>query len=47
MDSVYYWLLYDAEFNVSEEWNAHLNVSFFLFFYINLISFLPFQRVLN
>ena len=30
MDSIYYSFLCDAEFNTSEEWNAHLNVSFFL-----------------
>ena len=31
MDSIYYCFLFDAEFNFSEEWNAHVNVSFFVF----------------
>ena len=31
MDSIYYCLLRDAEFNIAEEWNAHLNASFFIF----------------
>ena len=31
MDSIYYCFLCGAEFNTSEEWNAHLNVSFFYF----------------
>ena len=30
MNSVYYCFLYDTEFNIPEEWNVHLNASFFL-----------------
>ena len=30
MDLIYYCFLCGAEFNISEEWNAHLNVSFYI-----------------
>ena len=33
MDSIYYCLLCDAKLNTSAEWNAHLNVSLFIFLY--------------
>ena len=33
MDSIYNCFLYDAEFDTSEEWIAHINVSFFIFLY--------------
>ena len=37
MNSVYYCFLCDAESKTSEEWNAHLNVSFSIF--LNEIDF--------
>ena len=43
MNSLYYCFLWDAEFNTSKEWNAHLKVTFFLFFSINLIFFYLFN----
>ena len=44
MDSIiYYCFLCDAELNTSEEWNAHFNVSFFIFLLLK-INFLHFQR---
>ena len=46
MDSIYYCFLRDAEFSTSEEQNAHVNVSFFIFFSLEII-FLRFQRFLN
>ena len=31
MESIYYYFLCSVEFNAFEEWNGHLNVSFFIF----------------
>ena len=33
MDSIYYCFLCDTESNTTEEWNAHVNVSFYIFPY--------------
>ena len=42
MNSIYSFLLYDARFNTSKEWNTHLNTIFFFSLFETI--FLYFER---